>query len=209
MLFITLEGGEGAGKTTQMMNMAEMFFEPKKLPWVITREPGGTEIGKQIRQILKSTNNTVLAPEAELFLFLADRTQHIKQIITPALNRGDIVICDRYLDSTFAYQGVARNLKVDLAGLHQLFDVPIPDITFLLDLPIGLGLSRAWHQIINGKRDYTQARFENEKFSFHENLRRGYLRLAKQEPHRFCVIDAKQSEEKVWRDIQKILNTFF
>lgn len=207
-MFITLEGGEGAGKTTQMKHIVQ-YLEGIENKVVSTREPGGTKIGEQIRKILKSTNNTDLIPEAELLLFLADRVQHIKQVIVPALNRDDVVVCDRYFDSTSVYQGVARNLKVDLGRLHQLFEIPIPDITFLLDAHPLRGLCRARLQVATENRDANQTRFEDEDFSFHEDLRQGYLDLAKREPNRFCVIDAKQSKEKVWQDIKKILNIFF
>lgn len=208
-MFITLEGGEGAGKTTQIKNICH-FLKLKNCEYVVTREPGGTIIGQQIRSILLDPTNSEMDSTTELLLYLADRIQHIKQVIQPAFNIvGKVIVCDRYFDSTFAYQGVARNLKIDLAKLHQMFEVPIPDITFLLDLPAEVGLSRAWLQIDAGNRDKTQTRFEDEKIDFHKKLRLGYLQLAKQESYRFCVIDAQQSEEKVWRDIKKILNMFF
>ena len=208
MIFITFEGGEGSGKSTQIKNVLQ-YLEEREYRCLITREPGGTEIGGQIRKILKSVNSEKLVPKAELMLFLADRVQHIEWVIGPALERGDVVLCDRYFDSTFAYQGTARNLKVDLRELHQMFEVPIPDLTFLLDLPPSLGLSRAWSQINSGGRDRTQVRFEEEQLSFHEDLRRGYLHLATKEPNRFCVIDAKFTEENVWQQIKKVLDTIF
>ena len=208
MIFITFEGGEGSGKSTQIKNVLQ-YLEEREYRCLITREPGGTEIGGQIRKILKSVNSEKLVSKAELMLFLADRVQHIEWVIGPALERGDVVLCDRYFDSTFAYQGTARNLKVDLRELHQMFEVPIPDLTFLLDLPPSLGLSRAWSQINSGGRDRTQVRFEEEKLSFHEDLRRGYLHLATKEPNRFCVIDAKFTEENVWQQIKKVLDTIF
>ena len=208
MIFITFEGGEGSGKSTQIKNVLQ-YLEEREYRCLITREPGGTEIGGQIRKILKSVNSEKLVSKAELMLFLADRVQHIEWVIGPALERGDVVLCDRYFDSTFAYQGTARNLKVDLRELHQMFEVPIPDLTFLLDLPPSLGLSRAWSQINSGGRDRTQVRFEEEQLSFHEDLRRGYLHLATKEPNRFCVIDAKFTEENVWQQIKKVLDTIF
>jgi len=207
-MFITFEGGEGSGKSTQIKT-ALQYLEARGHRCLITREPGGTEIGERIRKILKSVNSEKLVPKAELMLFLADRVQHIEWVIGPALKRGEVVLCDRYFDSTFAYQGVARSLKVDLTELHQMFEVPIPDITFLLDLPPSLGLSRAWSQIDSGGRDRTQARFEEEELSFHEDLRQGYLHLAEKEPNRFCVIDAKFTKENVWQQIKKVLDTFF
>ena len=208
MVFITFEGGEGVGKSTQIKNVLR-YLEEREYKCLVTREPGGTEIGGQIRKILKSVNSEKLVSKAELMLFLADRVQHIEWVIGPALERGDVVLCDRYFDSTFAYQGTARNLKVDLRELHQMFEVPIPDLTFLLDLPPSLGLSRAWSQINSGGRDRTQVRFEEEQLSFHEDLRRGYLHLATKEPNRFCVIDAKFTEENVWQQIKKVLDTIF
>lgn len=208
-MFITFEGGEGSGKTTQIINMMS-FLESKKLSYIVTREPGGTEIGGQIRKILKASVNKDLVPEAELLLFLADRVQHVKQVVIPALGEGRVVICDRYFDSTFAYQGVARKLEVGLLEkLHQMFGVLVPDLTFLLDLPVSLGLHRAQLQLDEGGRGKTQNRFEEEDFSFHENLRQRYLALAKKEPNRFCVIDVKFTKEEVWQQIKKVLDTFF
>jgi len=209
MMFITLEGGEGSGKTTQMVRISQ-FLESKGSKHIVTREPGGTEIGVQIRRIVKNKNNTDLTPEAELLLYMADRVQHIQQIIIPALNRGDAVVCDRYFDSTSVYQGVARGLELNLINrLHSLFYVLIPDITFLLDLPAEVGLLRAWSHINAGERDKTQTRFEYEKIEFHNKIREGYLKLAKKQLHRFCVINAEQDEKQVWQDIKKVLEKFF
>ena len=208
-MFITFEGGEGAGKSTQVKKTAR-YLEDIGYKVVSTREPGGTEIGRQIRRILKSTSNKDLDPVTELLLYLADRVQHLRQMINPALSSGRIVICDRYFDSTSAYQGIARKLEVSLSEkLHQMFEAPTPDLTFLLDLPVSLGLHRAQLQLDEGGRDKTQNRFEEEDFSFHEDLRQGYLALAKKEPNRFCVIDAKFTKEKVWQQIKNVLDSFF
>ncbi|MFH1402279.1 MAG: dTMP kinase [Patescibacteria group bacterium] len=209
MMFITLEGGEGSGKTTQMVKIGK-FLESKGSKYIVTREPGGTEIGAQIRRIVKNKNNTDLTPEAELLLYMADRVQHIQEIIAPALTAGKVVLCDRYYDSTSVYQGTARGLELNLINqLHSLFYVPIPDITFLLDLSPEIGLLRAWSHINAGERDKTQTRFEYEKITFHNKVREGYLKLAKKELHRFCVINAEQEPNAVWQDIKKVLEKFF
>ncbi|MCK5285623.1 MAG: dTMP kinase [Candidatus Pacebacteria bacterium] len=204
-MFITFEGGEGSGKSTQIKNLTQ-YLRDIGYNIVVTREPGGTFIGNQIRRVLKSTDNTDLVPEAELLLFVADRIQHIKQVIKPTLTRGDIVLCDRYFDSTFAYQGVARSLdEVFVKKLHQMFEIPIPDLTLLFDLPPSIGLYRVQLQLDNEERDSAQNRFEEEDFSFQEKLRQGYLSLARKES-RFCIIKAINLEDIVWQFVKKAVN---
>ena len=207
-MFITFEGGEGAGKSTQIVKVVH-YLRSLGIPCLATREPGGTEIGGQIRKILRLSNNKELVPEAELLLFLADRVQHVRQLINPALNEGLVVLCDRYIDSTYAYQGVARNLSFDLMELHWMLEIPDPDVTLLLDLSPECGLSRANSQAKNGGRDKTQERFEEEALSFHRDLRRGYLSLAEKEPNRFCIINAEENERNVFQQIKKVLDVFF
>ena len=158
----------------------------------VTREPGGTAIGQAIRAILLAPQSRGLDPRAELLLYMADRAQHIAQVIRPALEAGKAVICDRYADATLAYQGYARGLDLDL--IRCLHDVAlgglIPDLTLLLDLPPSIGLARAWSQIDGGQRDRQETRFEEERIDFHRKVRAGYLELARQAPERFRVIDA-------------------
>jgi dTMP kinase len=205
-MFITLEGIEGSGKTTQINNI-DRFLEKKGHDCVITREPGGTEIGRKIRSILLDPENKGMEPMAELLLYFSDRVQHVKELINPALSEGKTVICDRYFDATLVYQGYARGLDMKLiTRLHELVLKGLkPDITFLLDLSPEIGLSRAWEQIDNGSRTGDETRFEKEALAFHEKIRTGYLELARLEPQRFRVIDASQGKNKVQMAIEEVL----
>lgn len=207
-MFITLEGIEGSGKTTQVGHMLA-FLASKGLACIATREPGGTQIGKKIRAILLDPESKEMEPLVELLLYTADRTQHVKEIILPLLSAGKTVICDRYYDATVVYQGFARGIKIDLIReLHQsiLNDLK-PDMTILLDLPIKIGLARAWQQIESGTRAGLETRFEEETLAFHEKVRSGYLELARLEPERFRVVDASRDENQVRTEIIDILAT--
>jgi dTMP kinase len=208
-MFITLEGIEGSGKTTQIDRLAK-FIEDSGRECVKTRQPGGTVIGENIRSILLDPENHFLEPMTELLLYLADRAQHINEMIRPALAADKTVICDRYFDATVVYQGFARGLRVELLlELHRiLFDNLKPDVTFLLDLSPQLGLERAWQQLNSGQRAGHESRFENETLAFHEKVRTGYLELAKLEPQRFCIIDAALSPDQVFAEISKALSSF-
>ena len=201
-MFITLEGIEGSGKTTQIKNIVE-FFENKGYDCVVTREPGGTKIGEKIRSILLDPENRDMEPACELLLYFSDRVQHIKELINPALSEGKTIICDRFFDATLVYQGYARGLSIDLIiKLHEMIAYGLkPDITILLDLLPEIGLSRAWEQIDNGSRSGDETRFEKETLLFHEKIRAGYLELARLEPKRFRVIDASKSENQVKQQI--------
>ena len=205
-MFITLEGIEGSGKTSQIKKMA-VFLENRGHPYLLTREPGGTRIGRRIRQVLLDPESSDLNPVAELLLYNADRVQHVHEVIRPALAARKIVICDRYVDATRAYQGVARRLDIALVEtLHRLaVDNLKPDLTFLLDLPPEQGLRRAWEQIDSGARSDRETRFEQEALAFHTRVREGYLRLAADEPDRFVIINAAVSMEEVWRQLAIIL----
>lgn len=200
--FLTVEGIEGVGKSTAVKFIQEYLLQMQR-EIVVTREPGGTAIAEKIRQILLATNSEeeVMAPETELLLMFASRAQHIKQIILPALVAGKWVICDRYADASYAYQGGGR--KIDLANIHFLekwiVNTVKPDVTILLDAPPGIGLERAKHR---GAHD----RIEQEKIEFFERVRQGYLQRADQDKQRFRVIDATQSLETVQADILKILS---
>ena len=206
-MFITLEGIEGSGKTTQAKHMAK-FLRDQGIDCVLTREPGGTRIGKKIRSILLDPFSRDLSPLTELLLYNADRAQHVNEIIGPALAAGKTVICDRYVDATWVYQGFTRGVDIELVSrLHQLVCNGLkPDITILLDLLPQLGLSRAWQQIENGGRVETETRFEAEAISFHNNVRLGYLELARHEPERFKIIDASRDERSVKAAIIDILS---
>ncbi len=206
-MFISLEGIEGCGKTTQL-NQISTFLRVEGRSFVVTREPGGTAIGKKIRAILLDPASKELVPLAELLLYMADRAQHIESVIKPQLGAGKIVVCDRYVDATVAYQGYARGLGVDfIRQLHRMMLNDFkPDVTFLLDLPPRIGLSRAWQELDRGNRAGAERRFEEEAISFHEKVRAGYLELARLEPQRFTIIDASQNVLAVQAEIQKVLS---
>lgn len=197
-LFITFEGIEGSGKTTQITNTLK-FLQGKGHDCVLTREPGGTRIGEKIRSILLDPESKTMDPMAELLLYTADRVQHAKEVLKRSLAAGKTVVCDRYFDATLVYQGVARGLDTELIyKLHHLMlDGLMPDITILLDLSPEEGLARAWEQINNGTRTGLETRFEEETIAFHRKVRTGYLTLAQKEPSRFRVIDAAQDENHV------------
>jgi len=206
-MFISFEGIEGSGKTTQAKHTVR-FLQDKGHDCVITREPGGTRIGEKIRAILLDPLSKDMDPLTELLLYTADRAQHIKEYILPLLSDGKIVLCDRYYDATMAYQGFARGLDIGLIEkIHKLlFENLKPDITLLLDLPPETGLERAWKQINNGNRISQETRFEEERISFHKKVRAGYLELSRLEPERFRIIDASKDEHEVREEIIKILD---
>ena len=205
-MFITLEGIEGSGKTSQARAVVG-YLEERGHRCLLTREPGGTRIGRQIRSILLDPENRDVAPAAELLLYMADRAQHIQTLILPALRSGRTVICDRYVDATVVYQGYARGLDMDLiARLHdRVLGGLKPDLTVVLDLPPETGLARAWRQIETGERAGSESRFEKEDLDFHRKIREGYLNLARLHPDRFRVVDADRSPERVREDIFHIL----
>jgi len=206
-MFISFEGIEGSGKTTQIHHV-DKFFQNNGQDCVITREPGGTRIGEKIRAILLDPASKDMDPLTELLLYTADRAQHIKEFVSPFLSADKMVLCDRFYDATVVYQGFARGLDIGLIDkLHNLlFENLKPDITILLDLPPEKGLSRAWKQIETGDRENVESRFEEEKLSFHNKVRSGYLELARLEPGRFRVIDASMDENQVRNEIIKILS---
>ncbi|RPJ13002.1 MAG: dTMP kinase [Desulfobacteraceae bacterium] len=206
-MFITFEGIEGSGKTTQISHVAE-FLKRKGKECIVTREPGGTVTGRKIRAILLDPETVGIDPSAELLLYMADRAEHLAKVVKPALSEGKTVLCDRYFDATVAYQGYARGLDIDcLKKMHKMILNDLkPDITFLLDLSPEAGLSRAWRQIKEGERAGIETRFEKEALAFHEKVRNGYLELASEEPKRFVLIDAMKDEDQVRHDILKVLS---
>ena len=202
--FISFEGGDGTGKTTQVQAL-NSFLVDNGRGCVVTREPGGTSLGKLIRQVLVEVSDHEISSSTELFLYLADRAQHVNEIIRPAIAGGKVVLCDRFTDSTVAYQGYGRGIDLALLQqLNRLADGGVrPDITFLLDCPVKLGLSRTnKRQSESGQP--REDRFEREKIEFHDKVRAGFLEMAQAEPARFRVIDASRSIEEVWLDIKGI-----
>jgi dTMP kinase len=208
-MFITLEGIEGSGKTTQMRGL-RAYLEEVGHRCIITREPGGTAIGRKIREILLNPANDDLRPMAELLLYMADRAQHLDTVVKPSLAEGKIVLSDRYFDATVVYQGDARGIDVNLIyRLHQLlFDDLRPDLTLLLDLPPQMGLGRVRMQLENGARSGRESRFDEETIDFHEKIRTGYLELARRDSDRFAVIDASQAENQVQSDIRHTVSAY-
>ncbi len=201
-MFITLEGGEGTGKTTQIVDLAHRLTE---LGWkcLLTREPGGTALGKKIRSVLLAPDSAGMTPEAELLLYMADRAEHVHAVIRPALAAGQVVLCDRFFDATVVYQGFARGVGPErILQLHEVvFDGLKPDLTLVLDLPPEEGLTRARRQLAGGGRIAAESRFEEEALAFHHRVREGYLTLARREPERFRVIAADRTRQEVQREI--------
>lgn len=206
-MLVTLEGIEGSGKSTVIEILAESL-RARGMEAVVTREPGGSGLGSALRRILLGADTGNLSPKAELFLFLADRAQHMEELIKPALKRGAIVLCDRYSDSTLAYQGGGRNFGMDELGLMCAFasDNLTPDLTLLLDLPVRAGLGRALQRNHFLGRDMNESRFDTESLDFHERAREAYLALAKKHPERIVIINAANSLERVAEDCIKALD---
>ncbi|MGO3885728.1 MAG: dTMP kinase [Mycetocola sp.] len=190
-LFITIEGGDGSGKTTQAQ-LLTAALESESLTVLRTREPGGTQIGTTIREIVLHHRGEVNA-KAEALLYAADRAQHIATVVEPALERGDVVLQDRYIDSSIAYQGMGRGLGQNTIRELSLWAAGglLPDLTILLDIPVAEGRAR-----LDGARTRYD-RLEAEQSQFHEDVRRVYLELAEAEPERFLVLDATQDEASI------------
>lgn len=197
--FITFEGGEGSGKTTQIRLLAAWLTE-RGHDVLMTREPGGTRIGDAIRALLLDPAYTEMRPETEILLFSAARAQIVGQVIRPHLARGGIVLCDRFADSTLAYQGYGRQL--DLETLRQITSFAtgnlVPDLTICLDLPVEVGLQRK-----RGGDRAEWTRMEQEQIAFHERVRRGFLALAAAEPQRWLVLDATRPAEELQATIRQ------
>jgi dTMP kinase len=203
-MLITLEGIEGCGKSTQAKRLGETLGH-MGIPHVMTFEPGGTSIGKNIRRVLLDSKNKALTPLSELMLYAADRAQHVEEIIRPALRSGKWVICDRFSDATVVYQGAARGQDEKLIRLlNSVVTQGIqPHLTFLLDCPVEVGLRRAWGRNMKG-----QDRFEREALSFHRKVRNGYLDLARKNKKRFVILDAEASRKEIEAEIIRRLDRF-
>ena len=196
--FLTFEGVEGGGKTTQARLLAEALRE-RGHTVLITREPGGTEVGRVLRRLVLEPAGAPLAAEAELLLLLADRAQHVRDVILPGLRADAVVISDRFVDSTIAYQGYGRGISLDL--LHRLNSFAsracLPDFTVLLDVSIEVGLRRASQSRGASEVD----RFEAQTHDFHQRVRQGFLAVAREHPGRVCVIDAAQPVDRIHQQI--------
>ncbi|WP_288377837.1 dTMP kinase [Pseudomonas sp. L7] len=198
-LFITLEGPEGAGKSTNREYLAARLRE-QGVDVVMTREPGGTPLAERIRELLLAPSDEAMAADTELLLMFAARAQHLAEVIRPALARGAVVLCDRFTDATYAYQGGGRGLPVErIAVLEDFVQGALrPDLTLVFDLPVEVGLARA---AARGRLD----RFEQEGQAFFEAVRQAYLQRAAQAPQRYSLLDAGQSLEAVQRAIDALL----
>ena len=198
-MFITFEGIEGSGKSSLIAQLKK-YFKSSKLEAFFSKEPGGTDLGKEIRKILLNPKYS-FDPTSELLLLLADRAEHVQKIIRPNLQKNKLFFCDRYLDSTLAYQGSGRNLdKKIIKEMFKALDFPIPDLTILLDVPVQIGLSRA------RKRNKLD-RFEKEDLNFHENVRRSYLDLAKNDSTRIVIFDSSISEEELFKKAVNLIKS--
>lgn len=219
-MFITLEGIEGSGKTTQMKAISQ-FLKEGGHEVVITREPGATETGQKIRSILLDPENRAISPLCELLLYGADRAQHMAEVILPALRRGKTVLCDRFADATTAYQGAARGL--DMVLIDHIYSIVAgylnpditmlpgydgntdfllkPDLTILFDLEPSQGLARTFKDLEQGERMESESRFEQEELTFHERVRQAYLAIAEKEKNRFLIVDASLSREEVFETV--------
>ncbi|WP_212630184.1 dTMP kinase [Pseudomonas sp. KB-10] len=198
-LFITLEGPEGAGKSTNREYLAERLRE-QGVDVLLTREPGGTPLAERIRDLLLDPSDEPMAADTELLLVFAARAQHLQQVIRPALAKGSVVLCDRFTDATYAYQGGGRGLSIErIAQLEQFVQDELrPNLTLIFDLPVEVGLARA---AARGRLD----RFEQEGRGFFEAVRQAYLQRAAQAPQRYRVLDAGQSLVQVQADIDTLL----
>jgi dTMP kinase len=191
-LFITLEGPDGSGKSTQITYLAESL-RARGYSVVVTREPGGTDISDQVREVIMKMKNTAMHPRTEILLFQASRAQHVEELIRPHLQRGDIVLCDRFADSTIAYQGYGHG--TDLVVLNQIVDFATgglkPDLTILLDIACEDGLKRRQ----SGGGEWN--RLDDYQLAFHCRVREGYLKMAAAEPKRWLILDAGQDKDRV------------
>ena len=201
-LFITLEGGEGCGKSTHSRLLFKKL-EQQNIPAILTHEPGGTPLGDELRKILKRKRHSSISPQSELFLLAASRAQFVAEVIRPALEAGRVVICDRFTHSTMVYQGYGRG--VDFTAIRMVNNMATmhlnPDLIVLLDIPPEQGLAR--------KRSPIKDRFELEELSFHRRVREGYVKMAAAEPDRWLVIDASLPKGKVaeviWERVSRLL----
>ncbi|WP_353116127.1 dTMP kinase [Nitratidesulfovibrio sp.] len=207
-MFITFEGMEGSGKSTALNRVQQALLDEGH-GVLLTREPGGSRLGRTLRFILLDLSNDDIVPEAELFLYLADRAQHVGQVIRPALAEGVVVLSDRYADSTVVYQGYGRGL--DPERLRELNDMAVgglwPDLTLVFDLPPEEGLRRAMTRNLREGTSVSEGRFEAEHLAFHARVREGYLTWAALHPARFRVVDATRTLDEVFEDVMRAVRS--
>ena len=205
---ITFEGVEGSGKSTQIKLVAEYLIE-KNFELLITQEPSGTDIGRKIGGILFNRKNYMSA-ETEMFLFCAARAQHVREMIMPALKQNKVVLCDRFSDATYAYQGAGRGLDQKFIKLINDYSSMLlkPDLTLLFDLPVEIGLLRATQRNNRLKESSSIDRFERENVDFHRRIREGYLNILKNEPNRFRLIDATRDIDTIQKEVRQHIIDF-
>ena len=195
-LLVTFEGIEGSGKTTQV-GLTKAFIEEQGYPCLVTQEPGGVPLGQEIRRLLLDKTDLRIDPLAELFLLEANRAQHVAEVIRPALEKGVLILCDRYTDATVAYQGAGRG--VEIALIEQMNQAATggltPQMTILLDCPVAVGTGRA----------KGEDRFEREDTAFHERVRKGYLQIARQEPRRVQVLSGEGTQMEIQERIRALI----
>jgi len=206
---ITFEGIEGSGKSTQIKLVAE-YFVKKNVPIIVTQEPSGTDIGRKIGSILFNSEHYYMCAETEMFLFCAARAQHVREKIMPALEQNKVVLCDRFSDATYAYQGAGRGLDHefiklinDYSALHLK-----PGLTLLFDLPVEIGLQRATDRNNRLKEPSSIDRFERENIDFHRRIREGYLNILRNDPQRFRLIDANQDVNAIQEEVRRHISDF-
>ena len=199
--FITLEGIEGSGKTSSLKSITDLL-DKKNISYIVTREPGGSSIGKELRTILLDPD-TEISPEVELMLMLSDRKDHVEKVILPNLEKGNWVVSDRFMDSSIAYQGGGRQLdKKLIISLTDYLNLPQPDLTLLFDLPVEISLSRVKAR---GELD----RFEKEELEFHKRIRNTYLDLAKNNSNRIKIIDSSKKIESMLNNVKQAIEKLF
>jgi len=205
-LFITFEGIEGCGKTTQISLLKECL-EQKGYSVVATREPGGTQIGDSMRSILLDSRNIHIDNKTELLLYEASRAQHIKDVVRPSLDKGSIVLCDRFTDATLAYQGYAQGINKDLIeSLNQFAtDNITPDFTILIDCPVEIGLKRAKKRGETINQEISEDRFEEKSIAFHQMVRLGYLQIAECNSNRIYIVDGREDISTVQQEIRTVV----
>jgi len=207
--FITFEGVEGSGKTTQI-RLAGEFLREKGFPVFMTQEPGGTPLGERIREILLNRGGFDISGEAEVFLFAAARAQHADAVIRPALEKGQVILCDRFSDATIAYQAYGRGLPLEAVREICRFASRglSPRLTLLFDLPVEKGLERAFLRIAGREERSREDRFERENLDFHRRIREGYLTIAREEPDRVKIVNASRDIESTRLEVRAILSSF-
>jgi dTMP kinase len=198
-LLVTFEGIEGSGKSTQI-ELTRAYMEQAGYPSLVTKEPGGCPLGEEVRTLLLEKGELRIDPLTELFLIEADRTQHVSEVIRPALEKGQMILCDRYTDATIAYQGYGRGVDIDfiIEMNRRATGGVAPDCTIVLDCPVDVGMGRA----------HGEDRFEREGHEFHERVRKGYLRIARQEPQRVKVVSGNGGQAAIQAEIRGIIRTF-